>query len=109
MYIRDDELDSPRVRSLLQRIVDKNSKTEGGCSKYQNMGSNSSNFGSSNIEILSSNVEGGCKKCALLSEHLREFGKDIGKEIGIEFGKELGKEYGKETISKKHMKTKKKL
>jgi len=64
---------------------------------------------SSNIEILSSNVEVGCKKCVLLSEHLREFGKDIGKEIGIEFGKELGKEYGKETTSKKHMKTKKKL
>jgi len=52
---------------------------------------------------LSSYVEVSCKKCVLLSEHLREFGK----EIRIEFGKELGKEYGKETALKKHMKTKK--
>jgi len=74
-------------------------------SKYQNMGSISSNFGSSNTEVPSPNAEGGCKKCVLLSEHLRGFGKDI----GIEFGKELGKEYGKETASKKHMKTMKKL
>ena len=109
MYIWDDELDSPRVRSLLQKIAEKNSEAEGGCSKYQNIGSNSSNFGSSNIEIPSSNAQVGCKNCVLLSEHLREFGKDIGKEIGIEFGKELGKEYGNEMASKKHMKTMKKL
>jgi tetrahydromethanopterin S-methyltransferase subunit G len=94
LYIWDDELDTPRVRSLLQRIAEKNSEVEGG---------------SSNIEYLSSNAEVLCKKCELLSENLREFGKDIGKEIGIEFGKELGKEYGKETASEKHMKTKKKL
>jgi predicted hydrocarbon binding protein len=94
LYIWDDELDTPRVRRLLERIAEKNSEVEGG---------------SSNIEILSSNAEVLCKKCELLSENLREFGKDIGKEIGIEFGKQLGKEYGKETASEKHMKTKKKL
>lgn len=107
MFIWDDELDHPRVIAMLQKIAEKNHNREadGGCSKYQNLGSTSSN----NIDNPSSNVEVGCNKCGLLSEHLREFGKDIGKEIGIEFGKELGKEYAKENASKKLMKTKKKL
>jgi len=94
---------------MLHKIAKKNREAEGGCSKYQNLGSNSSNFGSNNIENISSNVEVGCNKCVLLSEHLREFGKYIGEEIRIEFGKELGKEYAKKNASNKHMKTKKKL
>lgn len=85
----------------------RNREADGSCSKYEHReadgvdGSCSSN----NIDNLSSNVVVGCNKCVLLSEHLREFGKDIGKEIRIEFGKELGKEHA----SKKHMRTKKKL
>jgi len=50
---------------LLQKLAAKNCEDEGGCSKYQNLGSKCSNFGSSNMENLSLDVCPGNVGCSM--------------------------------------------
>ena len=109
----DDELETPKVKALLERLAAKNNSVTELGSTSQNMVSKWSdgcNVESRNIANLPfKNVEDGCKNCEMMSEYLRVFGKEIGEEVGKEFAKELGKVYGTERASTKHLKTKKKL
>lgn len=102
MFIWDDELDTPRVRAMLKKLAAKNSEGDGG---FSNIGSSSRQNVSSKNAASSKNDVVRCENCLVISDNLKQFGKEIGKEIGIEFGKD----YMKESVSSKHVKTKQKL
>lgn len=110
MFIWDDELETPRVKSLLKRLAVNNRENELGSTLQNSNSSAGYDVGSSTmVNQTCKNFEDGCKNCAMISEYLRVFGKEIGEEVGKELGKELGKVYGTERASTKHLKTKKKL